>query len=146
MTEGRRAEALERARCEAEHPEATVDSLVRTWEVAESAGEPPMLEAIEARLRETWPDRPEGYLFSAHRLIAENRFQAALAEAAKAAGMTDYPGYVPKALGLAGRAQIGLGDPRVGLALVQQALALNPNQEDLLVLRRTMAASQLSPR
>jgi tetratricopeptide (TPR) repeat protein len=146
IEQGHQAEAVERARQESLHPEATVDSLVLAWQVAERAGDRALLETIETRLCERWPDRPEGYLHSAHRLISEDRFQAALAQAVKAAGMTDYPGYVPKALGLAGRAQIGLGDPAVGLALVQQALALNPYQDDLQVLRRTMTARPASGR
>jgi hypothetical protein len=58
--------------------------------------------------------------------------------------MTEYPGYVPKALGLAGRARIGLGDGAGGLALVQQSLALNPDQQDLQELRRALTASKVA--
>jgi predicted membrane-bound spermidine synthase len=146
LAQGRREEAVERARREALHPEATVDSLSRAWEVALQADEAAILDAIEGRLRERWPDRPEGHLYTAHRLIAQDRFPEALAEALRAARMADYPGYVPKALGLAGRARIGMLDGAGGLALVEQALALNPHQDDLLELRRTLLAPQGSGR
>ncbi len=142
LKEGRREAAVERVRQEATYPEATPDSLSRAWEVALEADERAVLETIESRLRERWPDRPEGHLYAAHRLVAEDRFEESFAHAMRAAQMSDYPGYVPKALGLGGRARIGLGDLAGGLALVQQALALNPDQPDLQELRRTLTAAR----
>jgi spermidine synthase len=144
LRDGDRPAALERLRVESAHPEATLDSLVRSWEVALEADERATLETIEGRLRERWPARPEGYLYAAHRLVSEDRFEEALAHAMRAAQMTEYPGYVPKALGLAGRARIGLGDGAGGLALVQQSLALNPDQQDLQELRRALTASKVA--
>ncbi len=47
---------------------------------------------------------------------------------------------------LTGRARIGPADPKSGLALVQQALALNPDQEDLRELRQALTAPKISGR
>jgi spermidine synthase len=142
--QGQRPAAVERLRAEAAHPEATLDSLVRSWEMAMEIGERQVPEGIEGRLRERWPDRPEGHYLAAYRLIEEDRFDEVFTHAMRAAQMTDYPGYVPKALGLAGRARVGLGDVAGGLVLVQQALALNPDLLDLRELRRALTAPMAS--
>jgi spermidine synthase len=142
LRQGRRAEAIERARAEALHPDATMDSLFSAWQVATGAEQRDVAEGIEARMREQWPDRPEGRVYAAHRLVGEDRYPEALAYALQAARMEAYPGFVPQALGLAGRARIGMGDARGGLLLVQQALALNPEQDDLQRLRRDLVAAR----
>jgi hypothetical protein len=139
---GHRPEAIALARQEALHADATVESLVESWQVASQADEPALQASIEDRLRQSWPDRPEGYYYSAYRLVAEDRFEDVLANAMRAAQMSDYPGYVPMALGLAGRARIGLGDRAGGGALVEQALRLKPDQPDLIELRRALAAAR----
>ncbi len=142
VKQGQRPAGVERLRLEATHPEATVDSLVRSWEVALEIDERQILEGIEGRLRERWPDRPEGYYLAAYRLMDEDRFDEVFTYSMRAAQMTDFPGYVPKALGLGGRARIGLGDTAGGLALVQEALALNPDLQDLQELRRVLTTSK----
>lgn len=143
---GRRSDAVARVRQEALHADATVESLVEAWEVASQADEPALEASIEGRLRERWPDRPEGYYYAAYRLLAEDRFQDVFALATRAAQMTDYPGYAPMALGLAGRARFALGDRAGGLALVDQALALKPDQPDLVELKRAVAAARTAGR
>ena len=99
------------------------------------------MEGVERRLREKWPDRPEGYVHAAHRLVGDDRCEEAFTLAMQSLRMEDYPGYIPLALGVAGRARLCLGDAANGLTLVRDSLALEPDQPDLNELMATVAKS-----
>ena len=92
---GHRQEALDRARQEALHPGATIDSLMQSRNVFLRVGDQEAVEAVESRLRAKWPDRPEGYVYAAHRLIGDDRCEEAFTLAMQSLRMEELSGLHP---------------------------------------------------
>jgi spermidine synthase len=133
---GKTREAVALARSEAEHPDATIESLMVSGTVLRATGDRAALRSRNRRLIEGWPTRPEGYLETGRELLGGGQPRSALAPLLRAIELDRFEGYAWRTYGLLGRAYLAAGDGAGGRRALRRSLALHPAQPEIEKLLR----------
>lgn len=119
---------------EQSHPDATVETLVSAQGVLRALGEHQAVDAINTRMQQQWPERPEGYLWTGDALFERGLYAQAIPHLQRGIAADHLRGFAINALSLLGRAYANTGQLAEGRRFARQSLALDGNQPVLKAL------------
>jgi spermidine synthase len=117
-----------RAIAELHHPLATVKSITSARQALGMSGQQQQVLTANARLRERFPQRPEGFVFGGSAALAAGDLDQAEAWLKTAADMAAYPDYAAIAVANLGRVALARGDEVKARELLERADRVRPGE------------------